>query len=297
MDAEERNPDGQARIVARSRRQAMDWSLVLASQNIHPIISGGSHSEEWALLVEPLEYERALAAIRQYRAENRGWGWRQELPGANLEIHSGALFWSFFLAAWHWIVVFISPGLRELGRMSSVAVREGEWWRLFTPVVLHADLAHLMANATFGVLMLGLAMARFGFGITLLTTLFAGAAGNLLGLVAYPHPYTGVGASGMMMGALGLLCIHSFSLWRKSPKAARYIISGVLAGFLIFVLFGVDPSSDIVAHLGGFVSGLVFGAVLSFFSEERMQKTRYNAAAFISAVLLLAMTWALALVN
>src|SRR5688572_17092914 len=29
-----------ARIRAQSRRQAMDWSLVLASQDIHPIIEG-----------------------------------------------------------------------------------------------------------------------------------------------------------------------------------------------------------------------------------------------------------------
>lgn len=295
MEAEEPKPEAHARIVARSRRQAMDWSLVLASQDIHPIIAGGNGSEEWALLVEPPQYERALAAIRQYRAENRGWGWRQELPGANLEIHSGAIFWSFFLAGWHWIAVFIMPALEEAGKMQSTAVRAGEWWRLFTPVILHADLAHLMANATFGVLMLGLAMARFGFGITLLVTMLAGAAGNVLGLVLYAHPYTGVGASGMMMGALGLLCIHSFGLWRKSPKAARYILSGVFAGFLIFVLFGMDPASDIVAHLGGFVAGLAFGAMLSFIPEEKLQQAKTNMMAFLATAILLGTVWALAL--
>ena len=292
---EEERPESLARIVARSRRQAMDWSLALASQNIHPVISGGNDSQEWSLLVEPPEYERALAVIRQYRAENRGWGWRQELPGANLEIHSGALFWSFFLAMWHWVAVFIWPALQEMGRMESVAVRAGEWWRLFTPILLHADLAHLMANATFGVLMLGLAMARFGYGITLLTTLLAGGAGNVLGLIVYAGPYTGVGASGMMMGALGLLCIHSFGLWRKSPKAARYILSGVFAGFLIFVMFGMNPGSDIVAHLGGFAAGLVFGAILSFWPEEELQRPKPNLLGLIGAAVLLIGAWILAL--
>ena len=247
--AENGMPGEMAKIVARSRRQAMDWSLVLASQDIHPVIAPGSSAREWALLVEPPEYDRALAAIRQYRAENRGWGWRQEVPGANLEIHSGALFWCLFLALCHWVTVFVQPDWAEAGRLESQAVRGGEWWRLFTPVLLHADLAHLMANATFGVLMLGLGMARFGFGITLLATFLAGALGNLFGVTMYPRPYTGVGASGMMMGALGLLCIHSFGLWRENPKAARYILSGVIAGFLIFVMFGGGPG---VGHCGAF---------------------------------------------
>ena len=73
-----------ARISARSQRQAMDWSLVLASQDIHPIIAGPNdqaEKEDWALLVAPEQYQAALSAIRQYRLENRGWSWRTSLPG------------------------------------------------------------------------------------------------------------------------------------------------------------------------------------------------------------------------
>jgi rhomboid protease GluP len=284
-----------ARIAARSRRQAMDWSLVLAGQDIHPVIAPPDERGPWGLLVEPGEYDRAVMAIQQYRVENRGWSWRQELPGAALEVHSGALFWCLLLGFWHWMVAFIWPPIYSAGQMDSVAVKAGEWYRLFTPVMLHVDLAHLMANATFGMLMVGLAMARFGPGITLLLTFLAGVLGNVTGYFFYSHPYKGVGASGMMMGALGLLCIHSLGLWRKSPKAARYVLSGVFAGFLLFVLFGVNPGSDILAHFGGFVAGLIFGGVLSFVPEKKLQNRAVNIGALVALAVIIVLTWTLAL--
>jgi membrane associated rhomboid family serine protease len=288
-------PESYVRISAQTRRQAMDWSLVLASQDIHPIIAPPEETGAWGLLVEPGQYERALAAIRQYRLENRGWAWRRELPGAALEVHVGALFWCLILAFWHWVVTFVWPELEVAGRMDSARVRAGEWWRLGTAVMLHADLAHLMANATFGVIFLGFAMARYGAGVTLLTTYLAGLIGNVAGLKFYSHPYIGVGASGMMMGALGLLCVHSLGLWRENPKAARYVVSGVFAGFFLFILFGVNPRADILAHLGGFVAGLVFGAVLSFVPQRKLESRPLNIVAFSILLVAVIGTWTVAL--
>jgi membrane associated rhomboid family serine protease len=287
-------PEPQWRIPTRSRRQAMDWSLVLASQDIHPVIAPPGDQQAWSLLVDPADYDRAISAIQQYRLENRGWAWRRELRGAGLEVHSGALFWCLFLALWHWAATFLLPSMNVAGRMDSVAVRHGQWHRLFTAVLLHADLAHLMANATFGVIMLGLAMPRFGPGLTLLAAYAAGVLGNVTGLFLYSRPYTGVGASGMMMGALGLLCIQSFSLVRRNPRAARYVLSGLFSGVLLFILFGVSPGSDILAHAGGFVSGLVFGAVLSLVPEKKLQSPRVIWASLILLFSIIALTWTLA---
>jgi membrane associated rhomboid family serine protease len=273
----------------------MDWSLALASQSIEPVIQWSEETRKWSLLVQPAEYERAMDTIRLYRLENRGWAWRRELPGSELEIHSGALFWCFLLIAIHWVGTEVYERLEVLGRMDSAAVHRGQWWRLFTAVTLHADLAHLMANVTFGVLMLGLAMARFGPGVTLLLAYVAGAFGNLFGLWLYPKAYFGVGASGMMMGALGLLCVHSIGLWRRNPKAARYIVSGVVAGILLFVMFGLNPSSDILAHFGGFISGIFFGLLLSAFPEKKLHIPWINSFCFALLLLLLSITWSLAL--
>lgn len=276
----------------------MDWSLVLASQEIHPIITGpdeGEGSAEWALLVSPSQYERAVGAIRQFRLENRGWGWRTSVPGADLDLHTGALIWCFLLIAWHWLASFIAPELLTRGQMSNAAVSSGEWWRLFTAMMLHGNLAHLFANVTFGTIFLGLAMARFGWAVTLLAAYLAGAGGNLLGFFLYNESHGNVGASGMMMGGLGLLCIHSFGLWRKSPKAARYVLSGVIAGLLLFVLFGFSPGSDVLAHLGGFGAGMVFGAVLSLTPEPKLHRSSLNFGCILALGIIITMTWILAL--
>jgi rhomboid protease GluP len=290
-----------AAIPAYSRRQAMDWSLVLASQGIEATIERSPDQERWQLLVRPDELERAQNSIRLYRAENRGWSWRQELPGSDLELHWGAIVFAVFLTLFHSLSTYQVPELVERGLMDNVKVHAGQWWRLFTPIFLHGDLAHLMANITFGIVVLGLSMARFGAGVALLTTYLvlttylAGAVGNMLGLSFYSQPYKGLGASGMMMGALGVITIHSIGLWRDSRKASRYIMSGIGAGLLLFVLFGVDAKHDILAHLGGFVAGLVFGAILSFTPEKILRHRFTDPLALFFFVTISTLVWILAL--
>jgi len=284
-----------AEIVAYSRRQAMDWSLVLASQGIEATIERSAERDRWLLLVAPHDLERARESIRLYRAENRGWSWRQELPGADLELHWGAILFCVALALIHSLGAYQLPLIQDRGAMDSVRVAAGEWWRLFTAVFLHGDLAHLAANVTFGVIVLGLAMGRFGAGLALLGTFLAGVFGNFCGLKLYSHSYTGLGSSGMMMGALGMLAIHSIYLWKKNPKSARYILSGIGAGILMFVLFGVDPNSDILAHFGGFVAGLVFGAVLALAPARIVRSRTADHIAFFFFVTISVIVWILAL--
>ena len=69
----------------------------------------------------------------------------------------------------------------------------------------------------------------------------------------------------------------------------------MFAGFLIFVLFGFSPSSDIVAHLGGFVAGVVFGALLSLVPQRTLEKRWLNGLMLVLLVILIFMTWGLAL--
>jgi rhomboid protease GluP len=284
-----------AEIVAYSRRQAMDWSLVLASQGIEATIERSPERQRWLLLVPPADLDRARDSIRLYRAENRGWSWRKELPGADLELHWGAIIFCVVLTLIHSLGAYELPLIQIRGAMDTEKVLRHEWWRIFTAVFLHADLAHLAANVTFGIVVLGLAMGRFGAGLALLATLLAGAAGNLIGLKLYSHPYIGVGSSGMMMGALGMLTIHSIYLWRSNPKAARFILSGVGAGILMFVLFGVSPNSDVLAHAGGFIAGLLFGAILSLAPAKFVRNRAVDHAAFFFFVTISVAAWILAL--
>ncbi len=310
----------------------MDWSLVLVSQGIETTIQspenrtrqgiagetpalpvettmqasesevGRIHAGEtpalpvsgagWGLLVSPEDYERALEAIRQYCRENRGRPWRQQVFQPGLLFDWGSLAWALLVVAFYWLDSRFD--LRPAGLMDNLAVTRGEWWRLFTAVWLHADLAHLAGNATLGFVLLGFAMGAYGTGAGLLAAYLAGAGGNLVVLLLSSGQHASLGASGMVLGSVGLLAVQSLPLWRKHPPAWKYAFSGIFAGVMLFVFLGLSPGSDLWAHLGGFVSGLLLGALLSLV-PRLAQKTKTNLLGGLLFALLVTIPWWLAL--
>ncbi len=280
-------------IPARHRRQAMDWSLVLLSQGIESVIE--QSESRWTLLVEPQDYARALATLRQYQLENRGWRWREKMPWPQVTFHWGAMVWCILLAIFDWLDVVSGSHLQWVGVMDSAAVQNGSWWRLFTATMLHSDLSHLMANLAIGFPVLGLAMGRYGPTCALLAAYLAGAGGNVAALTLRTHPYHGLGASGMVMGGLGLLTIQSLPLQFKNPTSWKYVIGGILGGVMLFTLLGLNPASDVLAHLGGFVCGLILGAPMTLVLQQKLLGWRANTVCGAVLAGLITLTWILAL--
>jgi len=273
----------------------MDWSLVLASQGIDTWIEQPDDGRQWALLVETRDSDRARAAIRQYRLENRGWPWRYKLPLAGTFFHWGSLVWCACLASVFWVNAQNAGRLESIGVMDKAAVLAGQWWRLFTAMSLHASVAHLAGNLTFGFILLGLAMARYGAGIGLLAAYFAGACGNVASLALYEKPFHGLGASGMVMGALGLAAVQSLPFWRRPRRAGRLVLTGALGGVMLFVMLGLDPASDVVAHAAGFLAGSLFGGVLALVPQTRLQHPVSELVSLSLLAIWLGATWWLAL--
>jgi membrane associated rhomboid family serine protease len=280
-----------ARIPVRSHRQAMDWSLVLVSQGIETTIDQAEDGRGWGLLVAGQDYGNALRTLRQYRLENRGWPWQQEVFRPGLLFDWGGLAWVLLACLFFWLNT--RTDLQSAGVMDATAVARGQWWRLFTAIWLHADLAHLAANATLGLVLLGLAMGRYGTGPGLLAAYLAGAGGNLVAGLISLQAHRSLGASGMVMGSLGLLAAQSFSLWRQTPHAAKFILSGICGGVLLFILLALTPGTDVMAHAGGFASGLVLGALLNLV-PAMAQKPKANLLSGLVFALLVIVPWWLA---
>lgn len=278
-----------SRISAQSRRQAWDWSLVLASQSVEVTVHQDSETGRWYLDVAPADLERARRIILEWRAENRGWHWRQRIPESTLQFHAGALFWVFAIVILHAMAI----DLRSPAAFVTADVRDGQWWRTFTAVWLHADLGHLVSNAIIGGVLLGLTMGQYGAGVALSMGLLCGAAGNLLGLQVRSQDYIGLGASGWVMGTLGMLAARSFHLWRLSWRATRYVLAGLCAGGFLFVMFGTSERSDVIAHFGGFIAGIVLGGSVSMLPERTQARLETPAAGLF--IMLTATTWGLAL--
>lgn len=269
------------RISAHSRRQAMDWSLVLVSQGIENVIQ--RNESGWELLVPVGDYEQAIATIRQYRQENRHWSWQRQ-------VFKGGLVFDWASLSWVILLLFFAAltqayGLKAKGILDTTAVTHGQWWRIFTAVWLHADVEHLTTNAVVGLILLGLTLGRFGTGTGLLGAYLAGALANGIECLVPSEPHYSLGASGMVMGSLGMLATQSFFLWRTS-YGRKYVMSAVAAGLMLFMLFGLAPGTDIVAHFGGFVLGLMLGGMLSWL-RSLTRKPLFN---FLCGLLFLVLT-------
>lgn len=277
-------------IPAGSERQAMDWALVLASQGIDVVVDGEPGDGRMGVTVAGTDEGRAREALQRYEEENRGWALRVRVPGGDARLHGLALAWVFAL-----VVVHVANRGEAPSRavFDSAAFLRGESWRAWTATWLHADVAHLAMNAVFGSLLMGLAMGRYGPGVALGGSLAAGALANALGGWIRPVPYLGLGASGVVMAALGMLAANLFGLWRTRRAAARWVLPTLGAASVLFVQVGTSPKGDVVVHALGFLAGIPAGALAALWPRRAMD--RLEAAGWGAALITTAWAWARAL--
>lgn len=149
---------------------------------------------------------------------------------------------------------FINAGLDK------EAVRQGEFWRLFTYGVLHGNPMHFMFNF-FALFALGRMVEVVG-NHAYLAIIFPASilAGGISSQFLMPDVNT-VGASGGLMGLIGFMAI--LGLYRKSvlpPDFVKWIAVSIalIAALGIFAYDLIDNA----AHLGGLLCGLLLGLLL-----------------------------------
>lgn len=132
----------------------------------------------------------------------------------------------------------------------------GEWYRLITPMFLHAGILHLLLNSyvlfTFGP-EVEQAYGSRRFALIYFLSGFTGAVGSYLFSLG-----TSVGASGAIFGIVGALVAFLYGK-RGSAMAFGYMrnILGFVGLNLAFGFF--FPQIDNFAHIGGLLGGLILG--------------------------------------
>jgi membrane associated rhomboid family serine protease len=147
-------------------------------------------------------------------------------------------------------------GSADAGRILS-----GELWRSVTALTLHADLSHLVANATAGAFLATAVCRTLGGGLGALLIVVAGAFGNLLNAALNGFPHVSVGASTAVLGAVGLLSGLAFARTRRARRRRGRAWLPLAAGLALLGVLGAGPHTDLGAHLCGFAVGVVLGAV------------------------------------
>ena len=184
----------------------------------------------------------------------------------------------------------------EAGRMQSWAVVEGQWWRAFTALTLHVDAAHLVANLAFGAVFGLLAAQALGGGVAWLCIVLAGGAGNLANAYLQPPQHSAIGASTAVFGALGILVALSLYHWRNRSGGVVRRWSPLIGGFMLLAYTGMGGErTDVLAHVTGLVAGLAVGAGVSRVPIEVLRNRSNQLVAAALAVLVLVLSWAIAL--
>lgn len=269
-------------ISVRDAQQALEWSLALLSQGIESTVVEDDSSGVVALAVAADQCGTALRVLKQYHVENRGWGLRRELPVVHLSFNGWCVGWAALMVLIHYAATLPGSRMVAAGALTPEVLSGPAWWRLFTAMTLHQDLGHLASNLVTGLLLLGLTMARHGTGLGLLGPWLAGALANLTALFVYGADYQSLGASGMVLAALGSLTYSGAREAVRRQPGWKQLFATLSAGLMLFVLTGSNPTSDLVVHLGGFVYGLLVSGGLEWIAgPQRESRALQGAAQFV----------------
>lgn len=151
--------------------------------------------------------------------------------------------------------VYVAGQIKEL-------VREGEYWRLLTATVMHADYIHILLN--------GMALWNIGRAIEeqldssyLAIVFFLSAiCGSLLSQALYFHPNApSIGSSGGILGMLGFLASSAYIYKEIFP---RQYFKALIQNIALIGLIGVVGFAviDNAAHAGGLFCGVGLGFLL-----------------------------------
>ncbi len=135
----------------------------------------------------------------------------------------------------------------------------GEYWRILTGAALHGGLLHLLLNC-YALYVLGKLIETLSSRAHLVIVFLLSAfGGNVLSLIFLPEGVS-VGASGGIVGFLGYLAVYGF-LRRKLLSNA--FLKNMLFNIGFIALYGIflNQTVDNFGHLGGLITGAIYGFV------------------------------------
>ena len=162
----------------------------------------------------------------------------------------------------------------------------GEWWRLFSPIMLHAGIIHLVSNVFIQLRVGGYLNLVFGNKAWLLIYILSGVYGNMLSCVMLTDSI-GVGSSGALLGIVAAWIVWIIFRWNKIPENNRsqrncqlLMVTGAVVATLTM---SFSDLVDYAAHFGGAIQGVLWGVIV--LSKELDNENTQKWARFVAGVL------------
>ncbi len=141
---------------------------------------------------------------------------------------------------------------------------DGEFYRIFTAMFLHAGTEHIVNNMLMLATVGAIVEQYTGHGFFFILYIISGIFGNLLSMgyeLRNNLNWISVGASGAIMGIVGFLVVWIIINRQRFVKNKSLMMRiGLLAIFLVNACF-FQEGANTVAHLGGFITGVVLGII------------------------------------
>jgi rhomboid protease GluP len=172
------------------------------------------------------------------------------------------------------VVCWRDPRAYALLASDSVGVfRDQEYWKVFSALMVHADLRHFLSNAVlfsvFGYLLYG----YFGVWVFPVGAFALGGVVNFLSLSTYlPSEVRLVGASGMVY-LMAAFWLTMYLLLERRHTPGRRLLRALGVGAVVLMPGAFDRTISYRTHWIGAVTGLL--AALVFF---RLFRARFRAA-------------------
>jgi len=180
--------------------------------------------------------------------------------------------------------------LYRLGASWGPAIARGQIWRLLTPVMLHANLTHLLFNVFFQ-LRMGFGMEKqFGRGKMISIYFACGVFGNLVSILFDPYKLA-VGASTAGFGLIGVWLAEILLSWEiLGPARERTVLWIVFMLISVTTMSSMTPNMDLFGHLGGAFGGFLLSIVLADMREQDRPAWYPQARAAAALTLALCLT-------
>jgi len=265
--------------------EAETYALVLTSSGIAHQTRKGPLG--WELIVEAETFESAFEAIRQYLLENRQPVPVPEQPAAVFERNFSGVWVALGLLACHLTVVLHldrDAVVKTFGASAS-QILSGEYYRTVTALMLHGDALHLVSNM-FGIAIFGTAVCTVtGLGVGWIMILLSGLIGNFCNALLYQTDHLSIGASTAIFGAIGILGAYQFLRRFRQPgqRLKAYLPLG--AGLALLGFLGAGARADLMAHLFGFVVGILAGGIYGKSVKQPLEQSTQRS--FLAVALLI----------
>lgn len=163
------------------------------------------------------------------------------------------------------LLPFIGHQLFTAGMGINSFISAGEWWRLITPMFLHAGFMHLLFNM-FSLFIFGPELEKIAGKARFVTIyLLAGLFGNVASFFLKDAAYAYVGASGAIFGVFGAFLALIYYTKGNIPQLRQVILPIVV---LSVVMTFLQSNINVTAHIAGLIVGFMIG--LSYFHPKHI---------------------------